>query len=84
MKDKVRVGIVGSKFAADFHADSYSRYDRADVVAVAAIRIGAHQSGHEIAQASALLPVSRHQDDVEHHADQGDQDSRGERNDSRG
>ena len=37
MKDKVRVGIVGSKFAADFHADSYSRNDRAEVVAVAAI-----------------------------------------------
>ena len=37
MKDKVRVGIVGSKFAADFHADSYSRNEHADVVAVAAI-----------------------------------------------
>ncbi len=35
--DKVRIGIVGSKFAADFHCDSYSRDDRAEVVAVAAI-----------------------------------------------
>ncbi len=35
--DKVRVGIVGSKFAADFHCDSYNRDDRAEVVAVAAI-----------------------------------------------
>jgi len=35
--DKVRIGIVGSKFAADFHCDSYSRNDYADVVAVAAI-----------------------------------------------
>ena len=37
MKEKVRIGIVGSKFAADFHADSYSRNERAEVVAVAAI-----------------------------------------------
>ena len=37
MKDKVRIGIVGSKFAAGFHADSYSRNDRAEMVAVAAI-----------------------------------------------
>jgi len=37
MKDRVRVGIVGSKFAADFHADSYARNERAEVVAVAAI-----------------------------------------------
>ncbi|UCF38195.1 MAG: Gfo/Idh/MocA family oxidoreductase [Acidobacteriota bacterium] len=37
MKDKVRVGIVGSKFAADFHCDAYSRMDNADVVAVAAL-----------------------------------------------
>ncbi len=35
--DKVRVGIVGSKFAADFHCDSYSRNEKAEVVAVAAI-----------------------------------------------
>ena len=35
--DKVRVGIVGSKFAADFHCDSYARYDKVEVVAVAAI-----------------------------------------------
>jgi len=37
MNDKVRIGIVGSKFAADFHADSYSRNEHAQVVAVAAI-----------------------------------------------
>lgn len=37
MKDKVRIGIVGSKFAADFHADSYSRNEHAKVVAVSAI-----------------------------------------------
>jgi predicted dehydrogenase len=35
--DKVRVGIVGSKFAADFHADCYSRNPVASTVAVAAI-----------------------------------------------
>lgn len=35
--DKVRVGIVGSKFAADFHCDSYSRDPRAQIAAVAAI-----------------------------------------------
>ncbi|HUT58478.1 MAG TPA: Gfo/Idh/MocA family oxidoreductase [Phycisphaerae bacterium] len=35
--DKVKVGIVGSKFAAGFHCDSYSRNDKAEVVAVAAI-----------------------------------------------
>ena len=35
--EKVRIGIVGSKFAADFHCDSYNRDPRADVVAVAAI-----------------------------------------------
>lgn len=35
--DKVRIGIVGSKFAADFHCDSYDRDPRAEVVAVAAI-----------------------------------------------
>ena len=37
MSDTVRIGIVGSKFAADFHADSYSRDEHAEVVAVAAI-----------------------------------------------
>ena len=35
--EEVRVGIVGSKFAADFHCDSYSRLPNAPVVAVAAI-----------------------------------------------
>lgn len=35
--EKVRVGIVGSRFAADFHADSYRRNDRVELVAVAAI-----------------------------------------------
>jgi predicted dehydrogenase len=35
--DQVRVGIVGSRFAAGFHADCYSRNDRAKMVAVAAI-----------------------------------------------
>lgn len=37
MKEKLRVGIVGSKFAADFHCDAYRRLDTADVVAVAAL-----------------------------------------------
>ncbi|MFH0910887.1 MAG: Gfo/Idh/MocA family oxidoreductase [Planctomycetota bacterium] len=37
MKDKVRIGIVGSRFAADFHCDSYRRNEKAEVVAVAAI-----------------------------------------------
>ncbi len=32
-----RIGIVGSKFAADFHADAYSRNPKAEIVAVAAI-----------------------------------------------
>ncbi|MCK6472541.1 MAG: Gfo/Idh/MocA family oxidoreductase [Planctomycetes bacterium] len=36
-KDKVRVGVVGSKFAADFHADSYKRNDKVELVAVAAL-----------------------------------------------
>lgn len=36
-KDKVRVGIVGSKFAADFHADSYRRNPKVEIAAVAAI-----------------------------------------------
>jgi len=35
--DVVRVGIVGSRFAAGFHADCYSRNEKARVVAVAAI-----------------------------------------------
>ena len=35
--DKVKIGIVGSKFAADFHCDAYSRNPQAEVVAVAAI-----------------------------------------------
>ncbi len=35
--DKVRIGIVGSKFAADFHADAYARNPVAELAAVAAI-----------------------------------------------
>jgi predicted dehydrogenase len=35
--DKVRVGIVGSKFAAGFHMDAYRRNPKVEVVAVAAI-----------------------------------------------
>jgi predicted dehydrogenase len=35
--DKVHVGIVGSKFAADFHADSYARNPAVELTAVAAI-----------------------------------------------
>jgi predicted dehydrogenase len=35
--DKVRIGIIGSKFAADFHCDSYARNEHAEVVAVGAI-----------------------------------------------
>ena len=34
---KVRVGIVGAKFAADIHCHSYSRNDLAEVVAIADI-----------------------------------------------
>ena len=34
---KVRIGIIGSKFAASFHADSYRRNEHAELVAVAAI-----------------------------------------------
>jgi predicted dehydrogenase len=37
MNNKIKVGIVGSKFAADFHADSYSRNPLVSVTAVAAI-----------------------------------------------
>ena len=35
--EKVRIGIVGSKFAAGFHCDSYSRNEHAELVAVAAV-----------------------------------------------
>ena len=35
--DTVRIGIVGSKFAADFHCDSYSRNPHVRLAAVAAI-----------------------------------------------
>ena len=31
-KDKVRIGVIGSKFAADFHADSYKRNDKVELV----------------------------------------------------
>ena len=37
VKHKVRIGIVGSKFAAGFHADSYRRNEHAELAAVAAI-----------------------------------------------
>lgn len=37
MKDQIKIGIVGSKFAADFHADSYSRNKKVRVTAAAAI-----------------------------------------------
>ena len=37
MNEKVRVGIVGSKFAADFHCDAYRRLPSVEIVAVAAI-----------------------------------------------
>ncbi len=37
MKDTIKVGIVGSKFAADFHAFSYARNPRVAITAVAAI-----------------------------------------------
>ncbi len=37
MHNVVKVGIVGSKFAADFHADSYRRNSRVRLAAVAAI-----------------------------------------------
>ncbi len=37
MKEKLKVGIVGSKFAADFHADSYKRNGKVEITAVAAI-----------------------------------------------
>jgi len=35
--EKLKIGIVGSKFAADFHCDSYSRNDKVEIAAVAAI-----------------------------------------------
>ncbi len=34
---KLRIGMVGSKFAADFHADSHARNPKAEIVAMAAI-----------------------------------------------
>lgn len=34
---RLKVGIVGSKFAADFHCDSYSRNEKVEIAAVAAI-----------------------------------------------
>lgn len=37
MSKKLKVGIVGSKFAADFHADSYSRNNKVEIAAVAAL-----------------------------------------------
>lgn len=37
MSNKIKVGIVGSKFAADFHADSYRRNPLVAITAVAAI-----------------------------------------------
>ncbi len=37
MDEKVRVGILGSKFAADFHAACYRRDPRVELVAAAAI-----------------------------------------------
>jgi predicted dehydrogenase len=37
VNEKVRVGIVGSKFAADFHCDAYRRLPSVEIVAVAAI-----------------------------------------------
>ncbi len=35
--DKLRVGIVGSKFAATLHAECYRRTDKVEIVAVAAL-----------------------------------------------
>lgn len=37
MNKKIKVGIVGSKFAADFHADSYKRNNMVEITSVAAI-----------------------------------------------
>ncbi|MFH1023395.1 MAG: Gfo/Idh/MocA family oxidoreductase [Planctomycetota bacterium] len=36
-KDRIRVGIIGSRFSADFHADSYKRNPKVDIVAVGAL-----------------------------------------------
>jgi predicted dehydrogenase len=36
-KDKIKVGIVGAKFAADFHTDAYSRNEKVEVAAIADI-----------------------------------------------
>ncbi|MHC4682358.1 MAG: hypothetical protein ACYTEK_27180 [Planctomycetota bacterium] len=35
--DKLRVGIVGSKFAATLHAECYRRNNKVEIVAVAAL-----------------------------------------------
>ncbi|NWG12817.1 MAG: Gfo/Idh/MocA family oxidoreductase [Acidobacteria bacterium] len=35
--EKVRIGVIGSRFAADFHCDAYSRSPYAQLVAVAAL-----------------------------------------------
>ena len=35
--DKLKIGIVGSKFAATLHAECYSRTDKVEIVAVAAL-----------------------------------------------
>ncbi len=37
MTDKIRIGIVGAQFAAEFHADSYRRHPATELAAVAAI-----------------------------------------------
>ncbi len=34
---KLRVGIVGSRFAADFHCDAHSRNPNVEIVSVAAL-----------------------------------------------
>lgn len=34
--DKIKVGIIGSRFAADFHCDAYSRNENVEIAAVAA------------------------------------------------
>ncbi len=44
MQKKIKVGIVGSKFAADFHADSYARNPLVEMSAVAAIPLESAQS----------------------------------------
>ncbi len=35
MSRKIRVGIVGGKFAADFHCDAFSRHEHAEIIAIA-------------------------------------------------